>query len=76
MNDALDRYARQTIKEGLSQLPESWQMLFKKLYAKGDLEKPIDEVVDLMDADRLDGAMLQVERSLAKIKETSEEVRG
>jgi hypothetical protein len=33
MNDQLQAFARQTLKEKLPQLPVEWQNLFKKLYA-------------------------------------------
>ena len=66
MNNQLQSYARQNLKDGLAQLPNSNQLLFKRMYANGDLSLQINEVVDLMEEDKLDWAMQQVERSLAK----------
>jgi hypothetical protein len=71
MNAQLQTFARQTLKDGLAQLPEGWQMIFKRMYAHTHLEWPIDKVVDNMDDDKLDWAMRQVENSLAKIKKGS-----
>lgn len=70
INKQLDQFARQTLKEGLAQVPESWQLLFKKMYANGNLELDIDTVVDRMPEDKLDWAMQQVDRSIAKLKDT------
>ena len=80
MNDALQQYARDTLKDGLSQLPAGWQNLFKRMYGGkptrrgedsltlAEIEaRPIDEVVDEMPAEKLDWAMQQVERSIAKL---------
>ena len=66
MNSQLQSYARQNLKDGLAQLPNSNRLLFKRMYANGDFSLQINEVVDLMDEDKLDWAMQQVERSLAK----------
>lgn len=68
MNDALVAYARQTLKDGLEQLPESNQHFFKRIYSHDNLELPIDEVVDNMSEDKLDWAMQQVQRSIDKIQ--------
>ncbi len=66
MNKQLENFARKFLKEGLAQLPESNQMLFKRMYSK-NLEANVDDVVDGMPEDKLDWAMQQVERSLDKI---------
>ena len=76
MNAQLQAYARQTIKEGLAQLPDGAQLLFKRMYAHGRLEMPINEVVDQMPEDRLDWAMQQVERTLAKQALQKEDANG
>ncbi len=68
MNTQLQSIARQTIKDGLAQLPEGWQMRFKQMYAHGHLAMPINEVVDTMEDDKLDWAMQQVQNSVEKIK--------
>ena len=64
MNDESQKFARQTIKDGLAKLPESNHKLFKLMYSPNDLNADINDVVDIMPADRLDWAMQQVKRSL------------
>jgi len=64
MNDTLQEYARETLKEGLDRLPENNITLFKRMYSPDDLEADINDVVDRMSEDRLDWAMQQVQRSL------------
>jgi len=68
MNANLQNYARNEIKNGLSQLPENFQLMFKRMYSHGNLELSIDTIVDNMPDEKLDWAMQQVERSLKKIK--------
>jgi len=65
MNNQLQEFARQTIKDGLSKLPEDWQRKFKLMYGKESMS--IEEVVEKMDESKLDWAMQQVEKSLAKL---------
>lgn len=75
MNEQLQNYARKTLKEGLSNLPEEWQTTFKLMYARNKglrsvedaTAMKIDDVVDKMSADKLDWAMSQVENSLRKL---------
>lgn len=74
MNDQLQTYAKDTLKEGLAQCTEGEQLLFKRMYAHANLELSIDEVVDQVEDDRLDWAMEQVQRTLDKHKRT--EVTG
>ena len=66
MNDKLETFARNELKEGLSKLPEKNQLVFKKMYANGNLEMDINDCVDLMPSDKLDWAMQQVERTINK----------
>jgi hypothetical protein len=80
MNEQLQRFARDSLKSGLAQLPEGSQLLFKRMYvpwALGiinerrkltdeELATPINEVIDKMPEDKLDWAMQQVERTLQK----------
>ena len=66
MNEQLQAHARDTLKEGLAQCSDGEQLLFKRMYAHGNLDMPINEVVDNMDTDRLDWAMDQVKRTLDK----------
>lgn len=66
MNNQLQNFARNNLKEGLAKLPESNQMLFKRMYSHDDLTRDINEVVDLIPEDKLDWAMQQVENTLIK----------
>jgi hypothetical protein len=68
MNDELQVFARDRIKEGLSKLPKSNVKLFKQMYSPDDLTVNINDVVDNMPTDRLDWAMQQVQRSLDKLE--------
>lgn len=64
MNNKLQDLARKELKEGLAKLPEAHQLMFKRMYSHGDLEKDINDVVDAMPEDKLDWAMEQVGNSL------------
>jgi hypothetical protein len=66
MNQMLQDFAREWLKQSLAELPESNHMLFKRMYSHMDLEKPINAVVDAMAPEKLDWAMQQVENSLKK----------
>ena len=76
MNQSVIDFMRSEIKKGLKQLPEDWQLLFKRMYSYPngnlsvlpDLEKPIDKVVDDMPVEKLDWALSQVQKSIAKIQ--------
>lgn len=67
MNEALQNFARQELKDGLAKLPESNHMLFKRMYSHKNLDASINDVVDKMDASKLDWAMTQVSNSLKKL---------
>lgn len=78
MNEQLQNFARQTLKDGLAQLPPERQRNFKLMYSSGNtvedkLSKDIVDVVDSMPAEQLDWAMQQVQNSLAKIGEQATE---
>ena len=66
MNQQLQSYARETLKQGLAQLPSEWQLIFKRMYAHNHLEWNINQVVDNMSEDKLDWAMQQVDNSIKK----------
>ncbi len=66
MNHQLQKFARDTLKEGLNQLPSSNRLFFKQMYSPKDLEKSIEDVVDAMLESELDLAMDQVHRTLVK----------
>ena len=64
MNKTLQDFARAEIKKGLSQCNNKQQMVFKRLYSHRKLSLPIDEIVDKLNADKLDWVMKQVENTL------------
>ena len=66
MNQYLQDYAGQFIKDGLAGLTDSNRLLFKRMYSHKDLDAAVDDVVDSMPADKLDWAMLQVDRTVKK----------
>jgi hypothetical protein len=66
MNKTLSQYARQQLKEGLAKCSEKQQDLFKRMYSHQHLDWSIEQCVDAMPDDKLDWAMQQVERTLAK----------
>jgi hypothetical protein len=67
MNEELQKFARNTIKEGLALLPSSHQLIFKRMYSHKNLDADINHVVDIMPEDRLDWAMQQVKRSVEEL---------
>lgn len=67
MNKSISDFTRQQIKEGLKQLPDNWQMMFKRMYSHNNLDCDIVTVVDNMLDEKLDWALSQVENSLKKI---------
>lgn len=64
MNDKLKNFAKNSLREGLAKCTEAEVIMFKKMYAEGDLTLPIGEVVEKMDEKKLDWAMTQVQRTL------------
>ncbi len=75
MNNQLQAFARQTLKDGLDRLPAGWQRKFALMYGRqggkrsvADTEAmSIYDVVDEIPGDKLDWAMEQVENSLRKL---------
>ena len=57
---------RNYLKELLAQCTEAQQLMFKRMYAHNNLDKPIDECVDLMDDSKIDWAISQCERTVEK----------
>lgn len=64
MNKYLTSYARNHLKAGLSQLTESYQMMFKRMYSYNNIELDINTVVDNIPDKKLDWAMQQVEKTI------------
>jgi len=71
MNQKMESFARQQLKQGLAQLSEAHHKLFKQMYSYKHPDRSIDEIIDNMPADKLDHAMSQVERSLQKISKAA-----
>lgn len=76
INKQLEDYARSQLKDGLAQLPEAHQHKFKLMYGRDNGKRsvedaialPIEDLVGMMSADKLDWAMQQVDNSLKKIQ--------
>lgn len=68
MNATLKTTALHMMKVLLSQCNEKQQDLFKRMYANGNLELSINDVVDQMDDDKIDNAFTQCERTVIKNK--------
>ena len=66
MNDQIQEFARQALKNGLAECTEGQQGVFKRMYSFDDLFRPIDAVVDRMPDEKLDWAMRQVQSTLDK----------
>ncbi len=66
MNEQLQEFARAELLDGLGQLGDREVYLFKQMYAGGNPERCIEDVVADMPEEKLDWAMQQVERTLAK----------
>lgn len=64
MNNQLQEFARNTLKEGLTKCTDGQQLIFKRMYSHKDLDKPINDVVDNIAEDKLDWAMQQIENTL------------
>lgn len=81
MNEKLQKFARDQLKLGLAQLPDSKKLMFKRIYipwslgiidqnrklTEVELSTPINDVVDKLPEDKLDWAMQQVERTIQKL---------
>jgi hypothetical protein len=66
MNKILQKFARQNLIQGLLKCTKKERWRFNKMYSPDDIGRSIDDVVCDMPEDRLDWAMQQVQRTLAK----------
>lgn len=66
MNKTVDTFIRGEIREGLARLEKSHIHLFKRMYARGDMDKDITDVINEMPQEKLEWALTQVENSLKK----------
>ena len=68
MNERLEKFARDTLKEDLAflGLHDMWYLRkFRLMYSGNNLGLSIDEVVDRMPAEKLDWALTQTANTLA-----------
>jgi hypothetical protein len=63
-NESLKNSAKDILKALLAKCTEGQQLMFKRMYANGNLCLPIDNVVDQMDPKKMDHAITQCERSV------------
>lgn len=76
MNEQLQKFAREQIKEGMAQLNASHHRIFRLMYGRNNGKRgvadaeamPIDDVLAEMDGTKLDWAMQQVQRSIQDLK--------
>jgi len=73
MNDQIQEFARQSLKDGLAKCTEGHQGVFKRMYSFDDQSLSMDEVVDRMPAEKLDWAMQQVQNTIRKAAAQREE---
>jgi len=66
VNDLIESYCRNFLKENIVKLTDPQIMLFKRMYSHKNLEGKIDEVIDNMPIEKLDWAMEQVQKSVNK----------
>lgn len=62
----MQEFAKFELKRGLSRCTNEEQLMFKRMYSHGNLERDINDVVDRMDIGKLDLAMEQVGRTIQK----------
>lgn len=66
MNQMLQDFARNYLKDGLAKLSEENRRIFRLMYANATPDAPIELVVSRMPVEKLDWAMEQVRRTLEK----------
>jgi len=69
VNDKLESFARKYLKKELPKCTNEEQYIFKRMYSNENLDMNINDVVDKMDADKLDWAMSQVARTMKMTQE-------
>ncbi len=60
MNEREEYILRRQLKQALDECDERQQYKFKQMYAFGKQETPIHDVVDNMEAEKLDWALQQI----------------
>jgi len=66
MHHKIELFVRTEIKSGLTKCTAAEQHMFMRMYSHKDLDKDINVVVDNMSTEKLDCALGQVERTVAK----------
>lgn len=66
MNELLKDSAKKILKELLLQCSHAEQDMFKRMYCPTHLEYTIDQAINQMDANRMDMAINQVQRTVNK----------
>ena len=66
MNKTMSDFARKTLKELLSQCTDNQQLFFKRMYSHNNLERTIEDCINMMDESKLDHAISQCERTIEK----------
>lgn len=72
-NETLIKACKQILKDLLVQCSEPQFLLFKRMYCHKNLKATVDEAVDQMDADKIDWAVTQTEKTVASNNEKLEE---
>ena len=60
----IDKFRRDELKQLLAQCTEKQHHTFRLMYSHKDLEKPINDVVDDMPAEKIDWAICQTETTV------------
>ena len=66
MNETMENFAREQIRDGLALCNDPQINLFVRMYSHNDLAKPVSQIVDDIPTDSLSIALSQVERTIAK----------
>ena len=66
MNPTLAKLGKDMLKNLLNDCTEPQQMMFKRMYCHKNLDASIEEAVDQMDESKIDHAITQCERTVAK----------
>ncbi len=66
MEASLQKFARGQLIEGLQKCNEQQVHLFKRMYSHNNLDADIEEIVAALPENKLDWALQQVNRTLAK----------
>jgi hypothetical protein len=68
MNIKLEKFARSSLLLALKKCSLEQESMFRRMYSKGNLELPIEEVVANLSTEKLDWAMTQLQNTLRKMQ--------